>query len=147
MNIKTADGKFVAVDVPERQALLRAQGGGQGKATYNNNVIVRLKPPGEAAVDTADTTTTMGKTSGSKEMERKMTAEIVDIDKSGRRSPLPGRTGGNTVDGSSIRPCSIRSRWATRSTSPGTPTSRSRWKNSPGRTSAAGAGTAKEGGD
>ena len=82
MNIKTADGKFVAVNVPEsvkRFAELKV--GDKVKATYNNNVIVRLKPPGEAAVDTADTTYAKGETSGTTGMVRRMTATIVDIDK------------------------------------------------------------------
>ena len=94
MNIKTADGKFVAVNVPpsvKRFSELKV--GDKIKATYNNNVIVRLKPPGEAAVDTADTTTTMGKTSGSKEMVRKMTAEIVEIDKSASSITFAGPNG------------------------------------------------------
>ena len=56
MNIKTADGKFVAVNVPESvQRFNELKVGDKVKATYNNNVMVRLKPPGEAAVDTADT--------------------------------------------------------------------------------------------
>ena len=53
MNIKTADGKFVAVNVPESvQRFSELKVGDKVKATYNNNVVVRLKPPGEAAVDT-----------------------------------------------------------------------------------------------
>jgi hypothetical protein len=83
MNIKTADGKFVAVNVPasvKRFSELKV--GDKVKATYNNYVIVRLKPAGEAAVDTADTSTTMGKSSGSKAMVRTMTATIDSIDKS-----------------------------------------------------------------
>ena len=83
MNIKTADGKFVAVNVPENvKRFDQLKVGDKIKATYNNYVIVRLKPAGEAAVDTADTTTTMGKSSGSKAMVRTMTATIDSIDKS-----------------------------------------------------------------
>ena len=63
MNIKTADGKFVAVNVPESvKRFSELKVGDKVKATYNNYVIVRLKPAGEPAVDTADTSTTMGKT-------------------------------------------------------------------------------------
>ena len=52
MNIKTADGKFVAVNVPASvQRFSELKVGDKVKATYNNNVMVRLKPPGEAAVD------------------------------------------------------------------------------------------------
>ncbi len=51
MNIKTADGKFVAVNVPESvKRFDELKVGDKVKATYNNNVIVRLKPAGEAAV-------------------------------------------------------------------------------------------------
>ena len=65
MNIKTADGTFVAVNVPEsvnRFGELKV--GDKVKATYNNNVMVRLKPPGEAAVDTVDTGYVKAQTSG-----------------------------------------------------------------------------------
>jgi hypothetical protein len=83
MNIQTADGKFVAVNVPESvKRFAEFKVGDKVNATYNNNVYVRLKPEGEAAVDTADTTTTMGQTSGKASMVRKMTAKISDIDKS-----------------------------------------------------------------
>ena len=52
MNIKTADGKFVAVNVPESvKRFDELKVGDKIKATYNNNVIVRLKPAGEAAVE------------------------------------------------------------------------------------------------
>jgi len=63
------------------------------KATYNNNVMVRLKPAGEAPVDTAATATTTGKTSGTKAMVRTMTAEIVDIDKSASSITFVGPNG------------------------------------------------------
>ena len=128
MNIKTADGKIVAVNVPESvKRFSELKVGDKLKATYNNNVIVRMKPAGEAAVDTADTTSTVGQTQGITATVRRMTASISDIDKSASAITLSGRMGGNTVDGSSILPCSIRSRWATGLTSPGTPISRSRW--------------------
>ena len=62
VNIKTADGKFVAVDVPaSAKRFDELKVGDKVKATYNNNVMVRLKPAGEAAVDTADASSTMGK--------------------------------------------------------------------------------------
>ena len=62
VNIKTADGKFVALDVPESAKRFdELKVGDKVKVTYNNNVMVRLKPAGEAAVDTADTSSTMGK--------------------------------------------------------------------------------------
>ncbi len=83
MNIKTADGKFVAVSVPasvKRFSELKV--GDKVKATYNNNVIVRVKPAGEAAVNTADTSYTKGQKSGTAATVRRMTATVVDIDKS-----------------------------------------------------------------
>ena len=42
---------------------------------------MRLKPPGEAAVDTIDEAYAKEQTSGTKVMVRRMTASIVDIDK------------------------------------------------------------------
>ena len=62
VNIKTADGKFVAVDVPasaKRFDELKVER--FLKVTYNNNVYARLKPASEAAVDTAATASNMGK--------------------------------------------------------------------------------------
>ena len=64
MNIKTVDGKFVAVNVPESvKRFSEFKVGNKVKATYNNNVVVRLKPPGEAAVDTASPVASTGMTS------------------------------------------------------------------------------------
>ena len=61
MNIKTADGRLVAVNVPESvQRFSEFKVGNNLQATYNNNVLVRLKPPGEAPVDTLDTAYTKG---------------------------------------------------------------------------------------
>jgi hypothetical protein len=94
MNIKTADGKMVAVNVPPSvKRFPELKVGDKIKATYNNNVMVRLKPAGEAPVDTAATATTTGKTSGTKAMVRTMTAEIVDIDKSASSITFVGPNG------------------------------------------------------
>ncbi len=94
MNIKTADGKFVAVNVPESvKRFSEFKVGDKIKATYNNNVIVRLKPAGEAAVDTAATGTTTAPTSGTKVMVRTMTASISDIDKSASSITFVGPNG------------------------------------------------------
>ena len=83
MNIKTPDGRLVAVNVPESvQRFPEFKVGNNLKATYNNNVLVRLKPPGEAPVDTLDTTYSKGDpTSGAKATVRRMTASLVAIDK------------------------------------------------------------------
>jgi hypothetical protein len=94
MNIKTKDGKLVAVNVPETvKRFNELKVGDKIKATYNNNVIVRLKPEGEPAVDTADTTSTAGTSSGKAEMVRKMTASIVDIDKKASAITFVGPNG------------------------------------------------------
>ena len=86
VNIKTADGKFVAVDVPAgAKRFDELKVGDKVKATYNNNVLVRVKAPGEAAIDNAGTASTMGKEArpgGAAMMMRTMTATISDIDKS-----------------------------------------------------------------
>src|SRR5262249_52435145 len=81
VNINTADGKFVAVDVPagaKRFSELRV--GDKVSATYNNNVAMRLKPPGEPPVDTANVTPTPGYEvrGGTAAMQRTMTASIAD---------------------------------------------------------------------
>ena len=94
MNIKTADGKFVAVNVPESvKRFSELKVGDKVKATYNNNVVVRLKPPGEAAVDTTSPVATTGMTSGTKGMVRTMTASITDIDKSASSVTFEGPNG------------------------------------------------------
>ena len=85
VNIKTADGKFVALDVPaSAKRFDELKVGDKVGVTYNNNVLVRLKPAGEAAVDSADVGSTMGKEArpgGGASMVRTMTATISEIDK------------------------------------------------------------------
>jgi len=95
MNIKTADGRFVSVNVPESvQRFSEFKVGNNLQATYNNNVLVRLKPPGEAPVDTQDTTYSMGDpTKGAKAIVRRMTASLVAIDKSASSVTFEGPNG------------------------------------------------------
>jgi hypothetical protein len=97
VNIKTADGKFVALDVPaSAKRFDELKIGDKVKATYNNNVLVRLKPAGEAAVNTADASSTMGKEAqpgGTASMLRTMTATIADIDKSASAMTFVGPDG------------------------------------------------------
>ena len=94
MNIKTADGKFVAVNVPQSvKRFSELKVGDKVKATYNNNVIVRVKPAGEAAVDTVDKAYAKGQKSGTAVMVRRMTASIVDIDKSASSISFEGPNG------------------------------------------------------
>ena len=61
VNIKTSDGKFETVDVPAgAKRFDELKVGDKVSLTYNNNVSARLKPPGEAPVDTGSSTTTAG---------------------------------------------------------------------------------------
>jgi hypothetical protein len=94
MNIKTPDGMFVAVNVPESvQRFNELKVGDRINATYNNNVMVRLKPPGEAAVDTAATGDAKSATSGTQVMTRTMTASIVGIDRNASSISFEGPNG------------------------------------------------------
>jgi len=97
VNIKTADGKFVAVDVPaSAKRFDELKVGDKVGVTYNNNVMVRLKPAGEAAVDTAGTSSTMGKEArpgGTASTVRTMTATIADIDKGASSMTFVGPNG------------------------------------------------------
>ena len=97
VNIKTADGKFVALDVPaSAKRFDELKVGDKLKVTYNNNVYVRLKPAGEAAVDTAATASNMGKDAkpgGVAAMVRTMTATISDIDKAASSMTFVGPNG------------------------------------------------------
>lgn len=97
INIKTADGKFVAVNVPETvRRFNEFKVGDRVKATYNNNVMVRLKPPGEAAVDTVDRNyTNEGPASGTGTVVRRMTASIAAIDRSASSISFVGPNGWN----------------------------------------------------
>ena len=95
MNIKTADGKFVAVNVPESvKRFHELKVGDMVKATYNNNVVVRLKPPGEAAIDTAATSYAYkGLARGTQGLVRRMTASIVAIDRGASSISFEGPNG------------------------------------------------------
>ena len=94
MNIKTADGSFVAVDVPQSvQRFHEFKVGDMVRATYNNNVMVRVKAPGEAAVDTGDTGEARSPTSGTQVVTRRMTASIVDIDRGASSISFEGPNG------------------------------------------------------
>ena len=97
VNIKTADGKFVALDVPaSAKRFDELKVGDKVGVTYNNSVIVRLKPAGEAAVDTADTASTMGKEArpgGTASTVRTMTATVADIDKGASSITVVGPNG------------------------------------------------------
>jgi len=97
VNIKTADGKFVAVDVPASATRFdELKVGDKLKVTYNNNVYARLKPAGEAAVDTAATASNMAKEArpgGVAAMVRTMTATVNDVDKTASSMTFVGPNG------------------------------------------------------
>ncbi len=97
VNIKTADGKFVALDVPaSAKRFDELKVGDKVKVTYNNNVFVRLKPAGEAAVDNAATASNMAKEArpaGAAAMVRTITATVNEIDKSASSMTFVGPNG------------------------------------------------------
>ena len=87
LNIKTADGKFVAVDVPKSaKRFNELKVGDKVKATYNNQVIVQMKKPGDPAINRAYVAKGTGTGEGARPggtvaMHRIMTATISEIDK------------------------------------------------------------------
>jgi hypothetical protein len=97
VNIKKADGSFETVDVPAgAQRFDELKVGDKVSITYNNNVSARLKPPGEAAVDTATGATPAGqgaRPGGTASMQRTMTATIDAIDKSASSITFSGPNG------------------------------------------------------
>ena len=97
VNIKTADGKFETIDVPPSATRFdEVKVGDKVSVTYNNNVSARLKPPGEAAVDTGSMTTTAGQQTrpgGTTAVQRTMTATIDAIDKNASSITFVGPNG------------------------------------------------------
>jgi hypothetical protein len=97
VNIKTADGKFETIDVPAgAKRFDELKVGDKVSLTYNNNVSARLKPPGEAAVDTGSTTTTAGQQArpgGTATVQRTLTATVDAIDKSASSITFVGPNG------------------------------------------------------
>jgi hypothetical protein len=64
--------------------------------TYNNNVSARLKPPGEAPVNTATGTSTAGqgeRPGGTAAMQRTMTVTVDAIDKNASSMTFVGPNG------------------------------------------------------
>jgi len=97
VNIKTADGKFVSVDVPQSAKRFdELKVGDKVSATYNNNVSVRPHPPGTPPIDTGGKTSTMGqevRPGGTMVVERTMTATVDAIDKSASAVTFVGPNG------------------------------------------------------
>jgi uncharacterized OB-fold protein len=94
VNIKKADGSFETVDVPAGVARFdELKVGDKVSATFNNNVSTRLKPPGEAPVDTGSKTTTTGQSGAGAVVQRTMTATITAIDKGASSITFDGPNG------------------------------------------------------
>jgi hypothetical protein len=97
MNIKTSDGKFETIDVPKgAKRFDELKVGDKVSVTYNNNVAARLKPPGEADVDTGTGASTMGQEArpgGTAVVQRTLTATINAIDKSASSITFVGPNG------------------------------------------------------
>ena len=97
VTIRTADGKFETVDVPAgAKRFDELKVGDKVSVTYNNNVSARLKPPGEAPVNTATGTSTAGqgeRPGGTAAMQRTMTATIDAIDKNASSMTFSGPNG------------------------------------------------------
>ena len=84
VTLKTADGHYETIDVPaSAKRFDELKVGDKVSITYNNNVSVRVKPPGEAPVDTASKSSTMGteeRPGGTASMQRTLTATVASID-------------------------------------------------------------------
>ena len=95
VNIRKADGSFETVDVPAgAQRFDELKVGDKVSITYNNTVSARLKPPGEAPVNTATGTSTAGQgEGGTASAERTMTVTINAIDKSASSISFTGPNG------------------------------------------------------
>jgi hypothetical protein len=97
LNIKTADGTFETLDVPQSAKRFdELKVGDKVSATYNNNVSVRLKPAGEPAVDTGSASQVSGggvRPGGTIAVERTMTATVDAIDKNASSITFVGPNG------------------------------------------------------
>jgi phage tail sheath gpL-like len=97
LNIKKTDGSFETVDVPtSAKRFDELKVGDKVTVTYNNTVSARLKPPGEAAVDTGIQGSTMGQEArpgGTTVMQRTMTATVSAIDKGSSSIAVVGPNG------------------------------------------------------
>ena len=97
VNIKTPDGKFETIDVPPAAKRFdELKVGDKVSLTFNNNVAARLKPPGEAPVDTQTGTTTAGqgeRPGGTAAVQRTMTTTVDAIDKSASSITFVGPNG------------------------------------------------------
>lgn len=97
LNIKKTDGSFETVEVPaSAKRFDELKVGDRVTVTYNNTVSARLKPPGEAEVDTGRQTSTMGQEArpgGATAVQRTMTATVSAIDKGSSTISVVGPNG------------------------------------------------------
>jgi hypothetical protein len=97
LNIRKTDGTFETVEVPtSAKRFDELKVGDKVTVTYNNTVSARLKPPGEAAVDTGMKGSTMGQEArpgGTTVVQRTMTATVSAIDKSSSMIAVVGPNG------------------------------------------------------
>ena len=94
VNIKTADGKFVAVNVPDTVKRFNdLKVGNKVKATYNNNVMVRPKAASESPVDSATSEYSDAQGSRTQVQVRTMTATIAGIDRAASSISFEGPNG------------------------------------------------------
>jgi ribosomal protein L2 len=97
VNIKTSDGRFETIDVPSSATRFdEVKVGDKVSITYNNNVSARLKPAGEADVDTGNTASTAGQQArpgGTTALQRTMTATISAIDRNASSISFAGPNG------------------------------------------------------
>jgi hypothetical protein len=84
LTLKNQDGEFVTIDVPaDAKRFPEIKVGDKVTATYYDNVVVRLKKPGEAPVDKEEAAVTPGtgvKPGGTVATQRTMTAVVEAID-------------------------------------------------------------------
>src|SRR5262245_10629645 len=97
VNIKTPDGKFETIDVlPGATRFDELKVGDKVSITYNNTVSARLKPPGEAPVNTQYGGSSLGQgqqPGGIAAGERTMTATVSAIDKGASSISFTGPNG------------------------------------------------------
>jgi hypothetical protein len=94
VNLKTATGMSDTIYVPKRvERFDQLKVGDKLTATYDDNVSVRLKPPGEAAVDTGTAAKDTTATSGTVTEHRVMTVTIASIDKDASSMTFVGPNG------------------------------------------------------
>jgi antitoxin (DNA-binding transcriptional repressor) of toxin-antitoxin stability system len=97
VHIKTPDAKFEAVDVPpSAKRFDELKVGDKVSITYNNTVSARLKPPGEAPVNTQTSTSTAGqgeRPGGAAGVERTMTVTVAAVDKNASSITFTGPNG------------------------------------------------------